>query len=102
MDGWSCGECLDGRLGIWKGGVQASWVEEFGLSWWSEELGILKWRELGSVVEFQVFWVEFGLVLVVEEWRLGAGGGKLIFSEEEEANSAGSHALSGSLSIGKR
>ena len=35
--------------------------------------GILGGRELGSVEEFQVFWVEFGLMLVVEEWRLIAG-----------------------------
>ena len=51
---------------VWKGGVQVSSREKFGLVLGSVVLGILGGRELGSVEEVQVFWVEFGLMLVVE------------------------------------
>ena len=47
--------------------------EEFGLMEWSEELGILGGRESGSMEENGGVLGVSGLVLVVEEWRLGAG-----------------------------
>ena len=55
-----------GCWGDWNGGVQASWVEEFGLSWWSVELRILGEVEMGSGEGFQVLLGDFGLVLAVE------------------------------------
>ena len=40
--------------GVWKDGVQTSWVEEFGKVWRSVEFGILRMVELDSGEGFQV------------------------------------------------
>ena len=47
--------------------------EKFGLVLGSVVRGILGGRELGSVEEVQMFWVEFGLMVVVEGMEVEAG-----------------------------
>ena len=51
---------------VWGGGVQVSWVEEFGKVWRSVELGISGEVEMGTVRENGGV---SGLALVVEGWR---------------------------------
>ena len=45
---------------VWGGGVQVSWVEEFGKVWRSVELGVSREVEMGAVMDFKCFWVILG------------------------------------------
>ena len=44
---------------VWEDGVQASWVEEFGLVLGSGKLGILEWKVMGAVLGWMGVWAWF-------------------------------------------